>query len=608
MRSHDSRNRRGLVVEGDYYGVVWELLVRRFCAGDVATAAPAALLFDFANHLACNPPYPGAAEAPVLRMLDTHPPYASAVVDATPPALTEPVYSRAILAAAHIDPLIDPVRAKLEPEKETEHSFPQPSRFVDALIQIAQLAREWPHFDDVFLMDGLLIGGGQKYQLQVMESLISQGLSRAILVVCGEDVGKQPWLSKVPTGAIVLDLAQLTPGMPEVERLDLAHRVLCEYAPRARVHCKPIRFADSYLRRYAASPSERRFIYYRWCDNVSTFGDVVYTEPSGPRHIDEFGEKIDILLGDCQYIVDKDAQRCGSRTLNTAVLPAAVQPAPAPRYRQRSSFSYTLLWASRIERQKRATLLRPLGYELQRRYGGRVRLEVWGTAKHPVDLDTWVRGVPCVDYRGVFRHFHDIDLERYDALIYTSLFDGMPNIVLECLSSGLPVISEPVGGVPEVVVEGVTGTLVPLSYQDDVAAKRYADAIDQLYRSFDDAARMSETAWMRVSAQRDKEGYDARVNKIFSTLNQLPPRIMKDTRGDLTSRHIDSTSDDLQDSLRVQVEEQRLEILRLAEELSKARDLQIVHVLRSSNWTRRAKKWKRSLNKLKHRILKTPQA
>jgi glycosyltransferase involved in cell wall biosynthesis len=52
-------------------------------------------------------------------------------------------------------------------------------------------------------------------------------------------------------------------------------------------------------------------------------------------------------------------------------------------------------------------------------------------------------------------------LPALDILAVPSLFEGMPNVALEAMAAGLPVAATRVGGVPEVVLDGETGLLVP---------------------------------------------------------------------------------------------------------------------------------------------------
>src|SRR5256885_1959449 len=47
-----------------------------------------------------------------------------------------------------------------------------------------------------------------------------------------------------------------------------------------------------------------------------------------------------------------------------------------------------------------------------------------------------------------------------DALVLSSWHEGMPNVVMEAMAARRPVVATNVGGVPELVEDGVTGLLV----------------------------------------------------------------------------------------------------------------------------------------------------
>jgi glycosyltransferase involved in cell wall biosynthesis len=76
--------------------------------------------------------------------------------------------------------------------------------------------------------------------------------------------------------------------------------------------------------------------------------------------------------------------------------------------------------------------------------------------------------------------------------------DGIPNVMLEAMSAGRPVVATTVSGIPEAVGHGTTGLLVP---PGDAAA--LADAIELLVRDPERARAMGAAG--RVRAMRDFE-------------------------------------------------------------------------------------------------------
>ena len=69
-----------------------------------------------------------------------------------------------------------------------------------------------------------------------------------------------------------------------------------------------------------------------------------------------------------------------------------------------------------------------------------------------------------------------------DLFVLPSLSEGLPRAILEAMALGVPVVSSHVGGVAEVIVDGVHGFLVPASDADSLARAIRTVAMDRELR------------------------------------------------------------------------------------------------------------------------------
>lgn len=84
-----------------------------------------------------------------------------------------------------------------------------------------------------------------------------------------------------------------------------------------------------------------------------------------------------------------------------------------------------------------------------------------GPLRDSLVSDLYARGAAdSVDFLG-YRSDVPRLLHTSDVFVLPSRSEGMPLAALEALASGLPIVAHAVGGVPELVVDGVNGRLVP---------------------------------------------------------------------------------------------------------------------------------------------------
>lgn len=103
--------------------------------------------------------------------------------------------------------------------------------------------------------------------------------------------------------------------------------------------------------------------------------------------------------------------------------------------------------------------------------------------------------------------------ENSDIFILPSYIEGMPMTILEAMASGLPVISTPVGGISEVIIDGINGFLItPGDYVD------LANKITMLVENNELCKTMSVNNRKKIKKDYSWDITSMKISSIYSLL------------------------------------------------------------------------------------------
>ena len=133
---------------------------------------------------------------------------------------------------------------------------------------------------------------------------------------------------------------------------------------------------------------------------------------------------------------------------------------PVPRQQEGEAIVFGTV--ARLVRQKgHKWLLEAIPAVLERYPRARWRFAGDGDLRPQLEARAAELGIShAVEFLGSRRDVQEL-LGTFDCFILPSLWEGFPNVLLEAMASGLPVIATAVEGSVELVVEGETGRLVP---------------------------------------------------------------------------------------------------------------------------------------------------
>ncbi len=104
-------------------------------------------------------------------------------------------------------------------------------------------------------------------------------------------------------------------------------------------------------------------------------------------------------------------------------------------------------------------------------------------------------------------------IKAADAVVNPSLSEGLPNVMLEAMALGVPVVATDVGGVPEIIIDKETGYLVP---PED--PRTLAEALLYVGRHTEQNRKVAESALRFVN---DNLTFDRQNQKLAAVYRKL---------------------------------------------------------------------------------------
>jgi glycosyltransferase involved in cell wall biosynthesis len=362
---------------------------------------------------------------------------------------------------ASIDPNLHPQSELMRDAK----FYSAPWTFDAPGLAYAQLwnTLDGQRFDCVIIVPWLKTGGADLGALHVANALADVFGARVLMIAT--DDTSSPWSSRLSRNVTFVEAGAVLRNLAQEHRIDVIVRLLLQLAPSVMHLMNSLLGWEAIARNGLALRQFMRIYVSLYCDDMSEQGlPVGYARSYLPRCY--------------QYLsmVITDNTRSGEVWARTLGVPASlfyVLPFPGPAFKrlsQRES-GKALLWAGRLDRQKRPDLLDEIAKAMPD-----FRFDCYGA---PVidasDLSHWGLVRNLVRY-GTYERFSDLVKPDHLAFVYTTAWDGMPNVLLEAAAVGLPIIAPNIGGISDFLA---IEDLLPAS----AGSTEYVAAIQMLFRS-----------------------------------------------------------------------------------------------------------------------------
>ena len=304
-------------------------------------------------------------------------------------------------------------------------------------------------YDNIVLIPHCRYGGSGLVAGELCKSLKRIYVEDSLLLIRtdNDDFMRQDWF---PENMEMLNLRDYSVDLPDQLRGKVLLDMLIGLKPK-RIFNVHSRLAWEVFSAYGERLSMWSEIYgYTFCCDVTVLGKKVGYPIS---HVPKTLPYLTALLVD-NHFIKKDMVKSGvwnkKYENKIVVLPTPFQQCADKEAVKLSenepSDIKTIFWAGRFDRQKQFDIVIALAKK-----NTNLKFRVWGAAMLS-DSETFE--VPSnLQLEGLFNNYDDLPFHECDLWLYTSLWDGVPTILIELGMRAIPMVSTSVWGTADLINE-----------------------------------------------------------------------------------------------------------------------------------------------------------
>jgi len=298
------------------------------------------------------------------------------------------------------------------------------------------------YFDFIYILPWIVKGGADLEAVNLINLIVRRKKKALVIITSGNR--DNSWLDRLDPDVHVLIISKYLTGLsPNEQELVLSQFILMLSPPRLHLINSELGF--EVFSKYGELLSTKMQLFVSiFCNDFLTDGTEVGYVPTYLHKICPYVKK---FFADSIFYPKYLHKKFGvpyhqfHTVYNEIILDEKVQIVN-PKVRNK------VLWAGRLDRQKRPDILLSIAKKMPD-----IIFEVYGSSlldSMPCVIEE-IRKQKNISFHGNYDGFNTLQIKDCFCYLYTSEWDGLPNVILEATARGLPIVAPDVGGVSELI-------------------------------------------------------------------------------------------------------------------------------------------------------------